>query len=81
MKELNPSLNPHCNSHISLVFLEIDVKTDYFCVYIYPAGLFTGCCVALIAAIIVSVHARNLLEHRGGMQYMTNIFPLYRYFT
>ncbi|KAG6420945.1 hypothetical protein SASPL_117491 [Salvia splendens] len=43
-------------------------------------GLFSGCCIALIAAIIVSVYARNLLQHEGGRQYMTNIFPLYSLF-
>ncbi|KAL0343860.1 UNVERIFIED_CONTAM: Phosphate transporter [Sesamum angustifolium] len=41
-------------------------------------GLFTGCSIALVAAIIVSIHARNLLNHEGRGQYMDNIFPLYR---
>ncbi|XP_057768662.1 phosphate transporter PHO1 homolog 9-like [Salvia miltiorrhiza] len=43
-------------------------------------GLFTGCCIALIAAIVVSVHARDLLQHNGGRQYMKTIFPLYSLF-
>ncbi|PIN04430.1 hypothetical protein CDL12_23034 [Handroanthus impetiginosus] len=43
-------------------------------------GLFTGCSIALIAAIIVSIHARNLLRHEGRGQYMDNIFPLYSLF-
>ncbi|KAL1563136.1 phosphate transporter PHO1 3-like [Salvia divinorum] len=43
-------------------------------------GVFSGCCIALIAAIVVSVYARNLLQHNGGRQYMTNIFPLYSLF-
>ncbi|KAG8366924.1 hypothetical protein BUALT_Bualt16G0018500 [Buddleja alternifolia] len=41
-------------------------------------GLFTGCSMALIAGIVVSIHARNLLHHEGRGQYMDNIFPLYR---
>ncbi|CAA0828401.1 Phosphate transporter PHO1 homolog 9 [Striga hermonthica] len=43
-------------------------------------GLFTGCSIALIAAIIVSIHARNLLNHEGRGLYMENIFPLYSLF-
>ncbi|KAL2240399.1 UNVERIFIED_CONTAM: Phosphate transporter PHO1 [Sesamum indicum] len=43
-------------------------------------GLFTGCSIALVAAIIVSIHARNLLNHEGRGQYMDNIFPLYSLF-
>ncbi|GER45830.1 EXS (ERD1/XPR1/SYG1) family protein [Striga asiatica] len=43
-------------------------------------GLFTGCSIALIAAIIVSIHARNLLNHEGRGPYMENIFPLYSLF-
>lgn len=46
----------------------------------FSLGLFTGCSIALIAAIVVSVHARNLLEHTAGGQYMRNIFPLYSLF-
>ncbi|KAK6128840.1 hypothetical protein DH2020_037406 [Rehmannia glutinosa] len=43
-------------------------------------GLFTGCTIALVAGIGVSIHARNLLNHEGREQYMNNIFPLYRRF-
>ncbi|PIN10838.1 putative small molecule transporter [Handroanthus impetiginosus] len=43
-------------------------------------GLFTGCSIALVAAIIVSIHARNLLNHEGRGQYMDNVFPLYSLF-
>lgn len=39
-------------------------------------GLFTGCSIALIVAIVISVHARNLLDHQGQHTYMENIFPL-----
>ncbi|KAL3643896.1 hypothetical protein CASFOL_011828 [Castilleja foliolosa] len=43
-------------------------------------GLFTGCSIALIAGLIISIHARNLLDHEGREQYMSNIFPLYSLF-
>ncbi|KAL6520404.1 hypothetical protein OROMI_032584 [Orobanche minor] len=43
-------------------------------------GLFTGCSIALVAAIGVSIHARNLLNHKGRETYMENIFPLYSLF-
>ncbi|XP_031117250.1 phosphate transporter PHO1 homolog 3-like [Ipomoea triloba] len=43
-------------------------------------GLFSGCSIALVAAIIVSIHARNLLQHKGSDQFMENIFPLYSLF-
>ncbi|XVF14313.1 hypothetical protein REPUB_Repub09cG0048300 [Reevesia pubescens] len=43
-------------------------------------GFFSGCSIALIVAIIVNIHARNLLNSQGGDQYMINIFPLYSLF-
>ncbi|CAI9109743.1 OLC1v1009620C3 [Oldenlandia corymbosa var. corymbosa] len=44
-------------------------------------GLLCGCSIALVAAIIVSIYARNLLENeKGRNQYMENIFPLYSLF-
>nr|GLL39193.1 phosphate transporter PHO1 homolog 3-like isoform X1 [Ipomoea trifida] len=43
-------------------------------------GLFSGCSLALIVAIIVSIRARNLLQHQGSDQFMENIFPLYSLF-
>lgn len=42
-------------------------------------GLFTGCSLALVAAIILIIHARDILKSEGREQYMNNIFPLYRY--
>nr|GMD41601.1 phosphate transporter PHO1 homolog 3-like [Ipomoea batatas] len=42
--------------------------------------LFSGCSIALIVAIIVSIRARNLLQHQGSDQFMENIFPLYSLF-
>ncbi|KAM3363807.1 Phosphate transporter PHO1 -like protein 5 [Capsicum baccatum] len=43
-------------------------------------GLFSGCSIALVAAIVVSIRAGNLLQHEGRGQYMDNIFPLYSLF-
>ncbi|CAN4082622.1 unnamed protein product [Withania somnifera] len=43
-------------------------------------GLFSGCSIALVAAIVVSIRAGNLLKHEGRGQYMDNIFPLYSLF-
>ncbi|KAH6774547.1 hypothetical protein C2S51_012951 [Perilla frutescens var. frutescens] len=42
-------------------------------------GLFAGCSIALVVAIIVSLNGRALLDHPGRDQYMESIFPLYRY--
>ncbi|KAK8711374.1 hypothetical protein V6N13_146658 [Hibiscus sabdariffa] len=43
-------------------------------------GFFSGCSIALIVAIIVNIHARNILESQGKERYMVNIFPLYSLF-
>ncbi|XP_073018921.1 phosphate transporter PHO1 homolog 3-like isoform X1 [Primulina eburnea] len=43
-------------------------------------GVFTGCSIALVAGIIVSIHARKILNHPGRGQYMDTIFPLYSLF-
>ncbi|KAI3761967.1 hypothetical protein L1987_52390 [Smallanthus sonchifolius] len=44
------------------------------------AGCFFGCSLALVVAIIVNVHARDLLNNTGRTQYMNTIFPLYSLF-
>ncbi|KAM1058867.1 hypothetical protein ACFX2B_023461 [Malus domestica] len=41
-------------------------------------GLLSGGSIALVVAIIVLMHARNILESDGRVLYMENIFPLYR---
>ncbi|XP_075493943.1 phosphate transporter PHO1 homolog 9-like isoform X2 [Primulina tabacum] len=46
----------------------------------FVLGILTGCSVALVIGIIVSVHARGLIRHEGREQYMNNIFPLYSFF-
>ncbi|KAK8598478.1 hypothetical protein V6N13_094447 [Hibiscus sabdariffa] len=43
-------------------------------------GFFSGCSIALIVAIIVNIHARNILRSQGKERYMVNIFPLYSLF-
>nr|XP_043632588.1 phosphate transporter PHO1 homolog 9-like [Erigeron canadensis] len=43
-------------------------------------GCFFGCSIALVFAVILTVHARGLLKSEGRDQYMTNIFPLYSLF-
>ncbi|KAK8695841.1 hypothetical protein V6N13_000988 [Hibiscus sabdariffa] len=43
-------------------------------------GFFSGCSIALIVAIIVNIHARNILQSQGKERYMANIFPLYSLF-
>ncbi|KAF8369669.1 hypothetical protein HHK36_032308 [Tetracentron sinense] len=43
-------------------------------------GLFSGCSVALIVAIIVLIQARNILQSEGRGRYMESMFPLYSLF-
>ncbi|KAE8735828.1 Phosphate transporter PHO1-like protein 5 [Hibiscus syriacus] len=43
-------------------------------------GFFSGCSIALIVAIIVNIHARNILKSQGRDKYMVNVFPLYSLF-
>ncbi|KAI3784854.1 hypothetical protein L1987_43961 [Smallanthus sonchifolius] len=43
-------------------------------------GCFFGCSLALIAAIVTSIHARDLLQGEGQTKYMNTIFPLYTLF-
>ncbi|KAE8735834.1 EXS family protein isoform 2 [Hibiscus syriacus] len=43
-------------------------------------GFFSGCSIALIVAIIVNIHARNILKSQGRDKHMVNVFPLYSLF-
>ncbi|XP_012568803.1 phosphate transporter PHO1 homolog 9 [Cicer arietinum] len=43
-------------------------------------GLFTGCSIALIVALVILIHAREILYSEGRTKYMENIFPLYSLF-
>ncbi|OVA12215.1 SPX [Macleaya cordata] len=47
-------------------------KTTFF------LGYFSGCTTALIVALILIINARKLMNKEGSIQYMENIFPLYR---
>ncbi|KAI3776966.1 hypothetical protein L1987_46759 [Smallanthus sonchifolius] len=46
----------------------------------FYVGCFFGCSLALVVAIIVDIHAGNLLNSGGRTQYMNTIFPLYSLF-
>ncbi|KZV43406.1 EXS family protein isoform 1 [Dorcoceras hygrometricum] len=46
----------------------------------FALGILTGCSLALVSNIIVSIQARGLIKHEGRDQYMNNIFPLYSLF-
>nr|POE68387.1 phosphate transporter pho1 like 9 [Quercus suber] len=46
----------------------------------FSLGFFSGCSLALVIAIIVLVHARDLMKNEGRTQYMENMFPLYSLF-
>ncbi|KAH7532672.1 hypothetical protein FEM48_Zijuj04G0046900 [Ziziphus jujuba var. spinosa] len=43
-------------------------------------GFFSGCSIALVVAIIVLIHVRNIFKSDNRGQYMDNIFPLYSLF-
>ncbi|XP_021617551.1 phosphate transporter PHO1 homolog 9 isoform X2 [Manihot esculenta] len=46
----------------------------------FSLGFFSGCSFALVVAVIVLIHARDVLNSPGGPKYMENIFPLYSFF-
>ncbi|XP_076925203.1 phosphate transporter PHO1 homolog 9-like isoform X2 [Bidens hawaiensis] len=46
----------------------------------FLVGCFFGCSIALVVAIVLTIHARDLLKSAGRDQYMNNIFPLYSLF-
>ncbi|XP_058010199.1 phosphate transporter PHO1 homolog 3-like isoform X2 [Hevea brasiliensis] len=43
-------------------------------------GFFSGCTAALIIALILIVHARNIMDNPGRETYMKTMFPLYSLF-
>ncbi|KAI4352544.1 hypothetical protein L6164_006783 [Bauhinia variegata] len=43
-------------------------------------GLLTGCSIALIVALGILIHARDIINSEGRVRYMENIFPLYSLF-
>ncbi|KAK9272573.1 hypothetical protein L1049_002947 [Liquidambar formosana] len=46
----------------------------------YFLGFLSGCSIALVVALVVLIHARNILNSEGRSQYMDTIFPLYSLF-
>ncbi|XP_004141577.1 phosphate transporter PHO1 homolog 9 isoform X1 [Cucumis sativus] len=44
------------------------------------SGFFFGCAVALVVAIVLVIHLRDVFESNGSSQFMDNIFPLYSLF-
>ncbi|KAM1300059.1 hypothetical protein PS1_011447 [Malus domestica] len=44
------------------------------------SGFFSGCSIALLVAIVLSIEARKLLDKEEGAEYVENIFPLYSLF-
>ncbi|XP_043816430.1 phosphate transporter PHO1 homolog 3-like isoform X2 [Manihot esculenta] len=43
-------------------------------------GLFSGCTAALVIALILIIHARNIMNKPGRETYMKTMFPLYSLF-
>ncbi|KAG5522412.1 hypothetical protein RHGRI_034556 [Rhododendron griersonianum] len=46
----------------------------------FSLGFLFGCTVALLLALVLITHARDLLNHTGRDQYMKNMLPLYSLF-
>ncbi|XWS27549.1 hypothetical protein CRYUN_Cryun26dG0125500 [Craigia yunnanensis] len=46
----------------------------------FCTGFFVGCTAALILALILIIHARDILNKEGRAQYMESMFPLYSLF-
>eukprot|EP00257_Ricinus_communis_P027614 XP_025015028.1 phosphate transporter PHO1 homolog 3 [Ricinus communis] len=46
----------------------------------FSLGFFSGCTAALLIALVIIIHARNVLNSNGGPKYMENMFPLYSFF-
>ncbi|KAJ6864250.1 phosphate transporter PHO1 [Populus alba x Populus x berolinensis] len=46
----------------------------------FSIGLFVGCTLALILALVLIIHVRDLLNKEGKHRYMENMFPLYSLF-
>ncbi|KAK1432882.1 hypothetical protein QVD17_09784 [Tagetes erecta] len=67
------------NRHQGMNTLRPKAKRDKHRVTFF-VGCFFGFSLALMVAIIASVHARDLLKSEGRTQYMNTIFPLYTLF-
>ncbi|CAE5958487.1 unnamed protein product [Arabidopsis arenosa] len=46
----------------------------------FSTGFFVGCTVSLVAALVMFIHARNIMGADGHKLYMETMFPLYSLF-
>ncbi|KAL0738956.1 hypothetical protein Bca4012_015166 [Brassica carinata] len=46
----------------------------------FSTGFFFGCSISLIIALVLIIHARNIMGTLGQRTYMETMFPLYRFF-
>ncbi|KAH0871157.1 hypothetical protein HID58_078179, partial [Brassica napus] len=46
----------------------------------FSTGFFFGCSISLIIALVLIIHARNIMGTPGQITYMETMFPLYRFF-
>ncbi|KAJ0263300.1 Phosphate transporter PHO1 4 [Hirschfeldia incana] len=46
----------------------------------FSTGFFFGCSISLIIALVLIIHARNIMGTPGQRAYMETMFPLYRFF-
>jgi SPX domain protein involved in polyphosphate accumulation len=47
----------------------------------FSTGFFVGCTVSLVVALVMFIHARNIMGAVGHKVYMETMFPLYRFKT
>ncbi|CAL5399447.1 unnamed protein product [Camellia sinensis] len=46
----------------------------------FSLGFLVGCSMALLIALILAIHTRNIISKQGHKQYMVTLFPLYSLF-
>ncbi|KAF5945498.1 hypothetical protein HYC85_015726 [Camellia sinensis] len=46
----------------------------------FSLGFLVGCSMALLIALILAIHTRNIISKQGHEQYMVTLFPLYSLF-
>ncbi|XVF77860.1 hypothetical protein PTKIN_Ptkin14bG0081200 [Pterospermum kingtungense] len=46
----------------------------------FSTGFFVGCTAALVLALVLIIHARDILNKEGRVQYMDSMLPLYSLF-
>nr|XP_043617228.1 phosphate transporter PHO1 homolog 9-like [Erigeron canadensis] len=67
------------NRHQGMDMLRPKAKKDGHWVTFF-VGCFFGCSLALIVAIVLTIHARNIFKSPLRDQYMNTLFPLYSLF-